>query len=133
MSDNSFLSDLASLMTIITSIGTSISKLYPRFQRWGIKRTANLISGLGLIAKGLPMVALSGVAQDQMFSATGFILPLVTPSIHGLTNEQASIFGNFSNFFYSTLGIGILGIAIGVLRINKFFSLGNNESPRIYQ
>ena len=133
MSDNSFLSELANVMVIITQFVSIISKLYPHFQRWGVKRTVNLVSGVGLIASGLPMIILSGIAQDQMFSHTGFILPFVTPSIHGLTNVQASIFGNFSNFFYYTMGIGILGISIGIFRINKFFSLGNNESPRIYQ
>jgi hypothetical protein len=133
MNYHTFLADLAAVIVIINTIRPYLSKIYTQFRRWGIRRTANLVSGLSLIATGLSMVILSVIAQDQMFSATGFILPLATPSIHDLSSEQASIFGNFSNFFYSTLGIGIIGITIGIFRINKFFTLGNDESIRIYQ
>lgn len=123
MNWHTFLSDLASIIVIIKVIHPYISKLNPQFHRWGIKKTANLLSGIGLISSGVPMILLSANADTQMFVATGFIIPFIHPSIPGLTFDQASIFGNFANFFYCILIIGGLGAMIGATRILKFHKL----------
>lgn len=134
MNYHTLLSDISSAIVIMTAMGAAISKVYPILHKWGLKRTVNLISGIGLITTGLSMVALSGIAQGQMFTYTGFILPLATLTIHGLTNDQAMIFSNFSNFFYSTIGIGIGGVTIGIVRFARFLRLGNSDKPpTIYQ
>lgn len=73
------------------------------------------------------MGLLSGVADVQMFQSTGLIIPFVTPSIHGLTANQAAIFGNFSGFFAFGLIVGGLTVILGVLRFKQFRRFKDNN------
>lgn len=109
--------------TILTITERSLPYIRQKFEKWGMKKTANLISGIGLLITGGSMAGFSLSAEAQMFAFTGFILPLIHPSIHGLNFGQSSIFGNFANFFYFTLIIGGLGSMLGVSRIQKFNNL----------
>ena len=126
MSSKSFILSVISglvVSVILTIIERSLPYIRQKFEKWGMKKTANLISGIGLLITGGSMAGLSLSAEAQMFAFTGFILPLIHPSIHGLNFGQASIFGNFANFFYFTLIIGGLGSMFGVSRIQKFNNL----------
>src|SRR5438309_6380549 len=126
MTENpSFWVVISILSPIIFGIIRYVSPIHRKFQLWCSKKTLNLISGIGLISTCIPMIILSVNADTQMFAVTGFILPFIHPSIHGLTFSQASIFGNFANFFYCTLIIGVLGALIGLSRIQKFHNLRN--------
>ncbi len=123
---------LVAFITILPWIVGIISYHYRSYKRQDIKKLLNLITGVGLILTSFSMISYTVYSQSQLYSATGFIPPLMTPSLTGLTFVQDQIFGNFSNFFYLTLSIGIFGLILGMFRLNKYFSFGNNIPP-IYQ
>lgn len=122
-SDSSIWSVIAALASVFTLIATLAPQVYPKLKQWGSKKTLNLISGLGLVLTGFPMVGYSAYADSELYSFTGFIIPFTAPSIPHLTDSQASIFGHFANFFAVTLIIGGLGMMLGAFMLQRFHKL----------
>ena len=124
MSDDSSIWYIVStLLSVFSLIAVLTPQVSPKLKQWGNKKTLNLVSGLGLILTGLPMMGYSAYADADLYSFTGFIIPFTVPSIPHLTDGQASIFGNFASFFAITLIIGGLGIMLGVFSLQKFHRL----------